>query len=72
MTMEPIKEKNIRITVRCGKDWKEVTFPVPEELATTFRELLRVEDAQTGSPFKCKGGKKVSVNVSIFDFEKDF
>lgn len=64
-------EKKIRISIRCGKHWKEVVFPVPEELETHLFDLLKVEDAMKGSPFHSAGSKNISVRVNTFSFEKE-
>lgn len=65
-------EKKIRITIRCGKSWKEVSFPVPGELEADLLELLKVEDAMTGSPFHAAGNKSIQVRIETFNFEKEF
>lgn len=65
-------ERKIRIEIRSGKQWKEVTFPVPQELEEHLLELLRVEDAMTGSAFKVSGSRGIKVRLTTFQFDKDF
>lgn len=65
-------ERKIRIEIRSGKQWKEVTFPVPQELEEHLLELLKVEDAMTGSAFKVSGSRGIKVRLTTFQFDKDF
>lgn len=65
-------ERKIRIEIRSGKQWKEVTFPVPQELEEHLLELLKVEDAMKGSAFKVSGSRGIKVRLTTFQFDKDF
>ena len=65
-------ERKIRIEIRAGRQWKEVTLPVPEELERHLLELLRVQDAMTGSAFKVSGSRGIKVRLTTFQFDKDF
>lgn len=65
-------ERKIRIEIRSGKQWKDVTFPVPQELEEHLLELLKVEDAMTGSAFKVSGSRGIKVRLTTFQFDKDF
>lgn len=65
-------ERKIRIEIRSGKQWKEVTFPVPQELEQHLLELLKVEDAMTGSAFHAAGSKNIKVRLTTYQFDKDF
>lgn len=65
-------ERKIRIEIRCGNQWKEVTFPVPQELEQHLLDLLKVEDAMTGSAFQTAGSKNIKVRLTTFQFNKDF
>ena len=65
-------ERKIRIEIRSGKQWKEVTFPVPQELEEHLLKLLKVEDAMTGSAFKVSGSRGIKVRLTTFQFDKDF
>lgn len=64
-------ERNLRIEIRSGRLWKEVTFPVPEELEQHLLELLKVEDAMTGSAFKTAGNKNIKVRITTYQFGKE-
>lgn len=64
-------ERKLRIEIRCGTQWKEVTFPVPQELEEHLLDLLKVEDAMTGSAFKTAGSKKIKVRLTTYQFDKD-
>lgn len=64
-------ERNLRIEIRSGRLWKEVTFPVPEELEQHLLELLKVEDAMTGSAFKTAGSRNIKVRITTYQFGKE-
>ena len=64
-------ERKLRIEIRSGRQRKEITFPVPEELERHLLELLKVEDAMTGSAFKTAGSKNIKVRITTFQFDKD-
>lgn len=64
-------ERKLRIEIRSGKQWKEVTFPVPQELEQHLLDLLKVEDAMTGSAFKTAGSKNIKVRITTFQFDKN-
>lgn len=50
---------------------KEVVFPVPDELEQHLLDLLKVEDAMTGSPFHATGSRGIHVRIETFNFEKE-
>lgn len=64
-------EKKIRISIRSGKMTKDIVFPVPAELEQHLLELLKVEDAMTGSPFHATGSRQIHVRIETFNFEKE-
>lgn len=64
-------ERNLRIEIKSGKQWKEVTFPVPQELEQHLLELLKVEDAMTGSAFKTAGSRNIKVRITTYQFGKE-
>ncbi|MGM9759300.1 MAG: hypothetical protein ACI30I_04185 [Parabacteroides sp.] len=65
-------EKRLIISIRAGRDYKTVDFPIPEEMVEPLYESLMVEDAITGSPCRVEGTKKIKVSVSVYDFERTF
>ena len=67
-----MEERNLRIEIKSGRQWKEVTFPVPQELEQHLLELLKVEDAMTGSAFKTAGSRNIKVRLTSYRFGKDF
>ena len=64
-------ERNLRIEIKSGKQWKELTFPVPQELEQHLLELLKVEDAMTGSAFKTAGSRNIKVRITTYQFGKE-
>lgn len=64
-------ERKLRIEIRSGRQRKEITFPVPEELERHLLDLLKVEDAMTGSAFKTAGNKNIKVRITTFQFDKN-
>lgn len=61
-----------KLRIRSGKQWKEVTFPVPQELEQHMLDLLKVEYAITGSAFKTAGSRNIKVRITTFQFDKEF
>lgn len=64
-------EKKMRITIRCGRNWKEVAFPVPEELEAHLLGLQDKELEEKGSAFRVTGNKNIAVRLEVFGFEKE-
>ena len=70
-------ERKLRIEIRSGRQRKEITFPVPEELERHLLDLLKVEDAMTGlrhrvasvkrHPWLCSGYHSSPPFISLID-----
>lgn len=65
-------EKKMRITVRCGRQWKEVSFPITEEMEGQLYELMEQEEEETGEAFHTEGSRQIRLRIETFNIEKEF